>query len=111
MVQALHFSNPEHPLHGVYLKLKRADENVLNLDSEIDRFFKACKYPVIPDRNDERVHDAFNYYRELKVPLRLSVLAGESSWTAFCFCELLECILPKKLRLNRGSVRGCSWIR
>lgn len=73
----VHFSQPEHPLHGVHLKLKRADENIINLDSEIDRFFKECEYPTIPKINDERLQDALKYYRELKIPIRFSVLAGE----------------------------------
>jgi hypothetical protein len=73
----VHYSQPEHSLHGVYLKLKRADENVINLKAEIDTFFKQCKYPVIPDKNDQRFQEALQYYRELKVPLRFSVLAGE----------------------------------
>jgi hypothetical protein len=71
------YSQPEHPLHGVYLKLKRADENIINLQTEIDSFFKGCKYPVIPDRNDKRLQEALKYYRELRVPLRFSVLAEE----------------------------------
>jgi hypothetical protein len=73
----VHYSQPGHPLHGVYLKLKRADENIINLQAEIDGFFKGCKYPVIPNRNDERLQEALKYYRELRVPLRFSVLAGE----------------------------------
>jgi len=76
-MHALRYSDSDHPLHGVYLKLKRADENIINLEAEIDRFFKECKYPVIPDRNDERLQEALRYYRELKIPLRFSVLAGE----------------------------------
>jgi hypothetical protein len=73
----MNYSQPEHPLHGVYLKLKRADENVINLQAEIDRFLDGCEYPVIPDRNDKRLQEALKYYRELRVPLRFSVLAGE----------------------------------
>lgn len=77
MATGVHYSQSEHPLHGVYLKLKRADENVINLQAEIDGFFKGCEYPVIPDRNDKRLQEALKYYRELRVPLRFSVLAGE----------------------------------
>jgi hypothetical protein len=73
-----YLDNPDHPFHGIACKLKRADENILNLRDEIDRFFKECKYPVIPNPNEEEWQDAVNYHRDLMIPLRFSVLAGET---------------------------------
>lgn len=69
--------DPEHPFHGIACKLKRVDENIINLNDEIDRFFKECKYPIIPHPNNEQWQNAVNYHRELRIPLRFSVLAGE----------------------------------
>jgi hypothetical protein len=62
---------------GIIEKLKRADENILNLQSEVARFFQECKYPVIPKLNDENILEALSYHRTLPIPLRFSVLAGE----------------------------------
>jgi len=77
MSTGVRYSEPDHSLHGVYLKLKRADENLINLEVEIGTFLKDCKYPVIPGKNDSRLQEALQYYRELRAPLRFSVLAGE----------------------------------
>src|SRR6266704_2774678 len=41
-------TDPDHPFAGIAEKLKRADENIVDLHKEILRFFKICKYPVIP---------------------------------------------------------------
>jgi len=66
-----------HEFAGIAEKLKRADENILNLQSEVVLFFKQCDYPVIPKLNDENILEALGYHRTLKIPLRFSVLAGE----------------------------------
>jgi hypothetical protein len=69
--------SPDHPFHGIFEKLKRANENIVNLDGEILSFFQKCKYPVIPDAKDKEWEDALNYHRSLQVPKRFSVLTGE----------------------------------
>jgi len=66
-----------HPFAGIAKKLERADENIVNLHSEILTFFKASKYPVLPDTNDKSWQEGVNYHRELQIPKRFSVLAGE----------------------------------
>jgi hypothetical protein len=33
---------------GIEEKLKRTDENILNLQAEVSLFFQKCKYPVMP---------------------------------------------------------------
>jgi hypothetical protein len=62
---------------GIQEKLKRANENIRNLDSEISRFFQECKYPVLPDPKDKLFLEAIKYHGQLTIPLRFSVLAGE----------------------------------
>jgi len=69
--------SPDHPFAGIYVKLQRADENIVNLRNEIARFFQECEYPILPDPNHERWKDALNYHRDLRIPQRFSVLAGE----------------------------------
>lgn len=66
-----------HPFAGIAEKLGRADENIVNLHNEILAFFETGKYPVIPNPDDEHWQEAVNYHKNLRVPLRFSVLAGE----------------------------------
>jgi len=67
----------EHPFAGIAAKLKRADENIINLDSEIKLFIQSGKYPVLPYQDDEAWQEAMAYHREKPIPLKLGVLAGE----------------------------------
>lgn len=67
----------DHPFAGIATKLDRANENIINLHNEIVRFFKASKYPVIPKPNEKGWQEATDYHRDLRVPMRFSVLAGE----------------------------------
>jgi hypothetical protein len=64
-------------LNEIYEKLKRADENIGNLNLEIERFFQEGDYPGIPQNNREMMLKAVDYHRERPIPLRFSVLAGE----------------------------------
>jgi hypothetical protein len=67
----------DHPFAGILVKLQRAEENIANLRNEIFRFFQECEYPVIPHPNDKRWQEAIDYHRNLLIPKRFSVLAGE----------------------------------
>ena len=69
--------DPTHPFAGIAEKLKRADENIINLKGEIEGFLRECKYPAIPHPNDKSWQDAIDYHRSLETPLRFSVLIGE----------------------------------
>lgn len=69
--------DPNHPFAGIAEKLKRADENIVNLKSEIDIFIQSSKYPVVPYADDEAFQEAISYHRNRYIPRRLSVLAGE----------------------------------
>lgn len=62
---------------GIDEKLIRSNENIRNLDAEISRFFEECKYPVLPDEEDKLFLEAIEYYKQLEIPLRFSVLADE----------------------------------
>src|SRR6185312_16356467 len=68
---------PDDPFSGVLIRLQRANENIIYLQCEIRRFFQECKYPVMPDTDDERWQEALNYHRSLPIPKRFGVLAGE----------------------------------
>lgn len=63
--------------NGIEEKLKRTNENILNLDAEIARFFEEGKYPVLPEHDRESLLEAIEYHKNRVVPLRFSVLAGE----------------------------------
>ena len=69
--------HPDHPFNGIIEKLKRADENILNLKTEIDAFLNDGKYPVIPHPDTETWQEAVDYHRTKLIPKRFSVLAGE----------------------------------
>lgn len=62
---------------GIREKLKRADQNIRNLKTEIDLFVSQGQYPVMPKHDDKAWQEAVNYHRDKVIPLRLSVLAGE----------------------------------
>jgi len=62
---------------GIAEKLVRAEENILNLYSEIDRFFEKCQYPVLPQNDSKALLEAVEYHQNLIIPVRFSVLAGE----------------------------------
>jgi hypothetical protein len=64
-------------LDGIHEKLKRADESIQNLQSEISAFFKGCEYPPLRNMGDENMLQAIQYHRNLKIPTRFKVLAGE----------------------------------
>jgi len=62
---------------GIREKLIRANENVVNLKREIDRFIKEGEYSVLVNPDDELMSKAMAYHRQRKMPLRFSVLCGE----------------------------------
>jgi hypothetical protein len=62
---------------GMAEKLKRAEENIFNLHFEMEGFFEKCDYPVLPQDDKELLLKAIEYHKNLFIPLRFSVLAGE----------------------------------
>lgn len=62
---------------GVAEKLKRAEENIDNLDTEIATFFQKGDYPVLPKDDGELFLKAIEYHKNRFIPPRFSVLAGE----------------------------------
>jgi hypothetical protein len=66
-----------HPFDGIQEKLRRVDENVVNLKAELETFIQSGKYPVIPHQDDEHWQEAVDYHRRKVIPNRFSVLAGE----------------------------------
>src|ERR1700722_16550539 len=65
------------PFEGVKAKLERSNQNILNLESEIRRFFEESTYPIIPQDDPKLLLEAMKYHQRRTIPLRFSVLAGE----------------------------------
>jgi hypothetical protein len=70
-------NDPDHPFAGITEKLKRADQNIVNLKTQIDRFLKRGKYPVLPHPDHKLWQEAVDYHRSKRIPLLFGVLAGE----------------------------------
>jgi hypothetical protein len=64
-------------LAGVYEKLKRADENIFDLNVEITAFVKAGPDGRITKDKQKALEDWRDFHADRKVPLRFAVLAGE----------------------------------
>ncbi len=69
--------DPQHVFAGIAEKLKRADQNIGNLKSEIDVFVQSGQYPTISHPNEQIRQEALSYHRKKTIPLRFSVLTGE----------------------------------
>ena len=67
----------DSPYIGVYEKLKRAEENIGNLDREIKRFFDEGEYATLPIQDSDLLLKAIAYHQNRAIPHRFSVLAGE----------------------------------
>jgi len=65
------------PFEGIEEKLKRANENIHNLEAEIAWFFQKSEYPVLSTDNVKLIPEAIEYHKNLIIPLRFSLLAGE----------------------------------
>ena len=64
-------------LAGIYEKLKRADENILNLDVEIGAFLKAGPDAGVAYDKRKAAEEWLKFHVEREIPPRLPVLAGE----------------------------------
>ena len=62
---------------GINEKLKRANENIRNFDSEIVAFIEGGEYPVLPDANGKIPNEAISYHKNRIIPPRFGVLTGE----------------------------------
>ena len=69
--------DPPHAFAGIVEKLKRSHENIIDLHRGIGAFFKASKYPILPDVNSKEWQESLDYHRGLAIPPRFSVLSGE----------------------------------
>lgn len=69
--------DPDHPFAGILEKLKRANENIVNLHREIIAFLEGGDYPILPDTKSEEWQKAIDYHRSRTIPKRFSVLSGE----------------------------------
>src|ERR1700730_13558450 len=63
-------------MHSAYEKLKRANENIVNLNAELVRFLSKGPGPVGDDENHERFFDLVDHSAR-EIDPRFSVLAGE----------------------------------
>lgn len=70
-------TDPNHPFVGIAEKLKRVDQNIVNLNTEITAFIDQGGYPTLPHPDDQCWPKAVDYHRNKSIPLRFSVLSGE----------------------------------
>ena len=66
-----------HPLDGIRAKLKRAEENIKNLEREITLFFDYGPNRAVPDNDMQAIQKLADLHVDRPVPIRFSVLAGE----------------------------------
>ena len=62
---------------GVKEKLKRTNENIRNLESELAAFLNEGEHAVLPEYDTELLLQAIKYHADRVIPPRFSVLAGE----------------------------------
>lgn len=62
---------------GIGEKLKRAQENIFDLETEIATFFQEGDHPVLPKDDGKPFLEAIEYHKNRVIPPRFSVLAGE----------------------------------
>ncbi len=67
----------KYDFSGIRERLIRAKQNILNLDAEIDGFFKTSKYPILSYEDKQLLLEASEYHRRRPIPRRFSILAGE----------------------------------
>jgi hypothetical protein len=66
-----------HPLNGAVERLKRAEQNISNLNWEIDAFRKESPYPSVYKNDNEAVKEFNNYWSVQTIPPRFGVLISE----------------------------------
>jgi len=64
-------------LNGAYEKLKRANENILNLEKEICAFLEKGPNPIVPDKKMEALEEATKIHVNRVIPGRFGILSGE----------------------------------
>lgn len=69
--------NTDSPLDGINEKLKRANENIVNLDREIVRFLKPYKHGIRPNKSIQAKIATLKRLQTESISPRFSVLAGE----------------------------------
>jgi hypothetical protein len=100
-----YLSSPAHPFYGIGKKLERADQNILNLETEISAFFNSCEYPTIPNPKDDKWQKAVDYHKNLVIPIRFGVLTGEIVHHLRSSLDHIVWIFSsKKARREHGSV-------
>jgi hypothetical protein len=66
-----------HPLDGVFDRLERTNENILNLEREICAFLENGPHPIIANEEVEAFQEAVDANASRIVPKRFSILSGE----------------------------------
>ena len=66
-----------HPLEGIDERFKRANENILNLDAEINRFLSEKGNREIVERDAKRIEEFKEFWKKQAIPSRFSVLVSE----------------------------------
>jgi hypothetical protein len=100
-----------HPLHSARERLKRANENILNLNSEVNEFlapFPSIKWtgdtPPVTDANQKSFDVLRKYAQSSDTLPRFSVLAGEIIHHLRCaFNHVIWQLSSDEARVNFGS--------
>jgi len=66
-----------HPLEGIRERLKRADENIQNLDIEIKRFLDERGHREVVIRDPKSIQEFRDFWARQEIPPRFSVLISE----------------------------------
>jgi hypothetical protein len=66
-----------HPLEGIDERLKRANENIQNLDVEINRFLNEKGHREVIERDSKRIEEFKDFWSKQAVPPRFAALISE----------------------------------
>jgi hypothetical protein len=66
-----------HPLDGISERLKRAEENIVNLDANIKRFMDASPHRSVSDRNHGALKEFHEFWAQQRIPGSFGVLISE----------------------------------
>ena len=98
-------SKPEFA--GIYEKLKRADENIVNLGIEINAFLKLSPDSRITNDKAKAAQEWAKFHVERTIPPRFGVLAGEIIYHLRSSLDHLAWILSSEsYRENHGRLIG-----
>ena len=85
-----------HPFDGIAEKLKRADEHILRLASEIDRFINEEPNAIVVDYDPQQAESFIRFHQGRTVPRRISVITGEVLYQLRSSLDHAVCVFVKR---------------